>query len=150
MEILEFGQLNKVNQDFWLEQIKSCDWWQGQELYKHLKNDTLFQARGENSVYLLTEGENLLAFLMLADISNVQPTNLTKWIGYVYTYPEYRGQKLINILIQKAKEDAKAQGYNNLYVSTEIVGLYEKFGFEFLKDAGTIYNTPTKIYKAKI
>lgn len=150
MEILEFGKLNKENQKFWLKQIKSCEWWQGQELYKHLKKDTLFQARGENCVYLLTEGENLLAFLMLADISNVQPTNLTKWIGYVYTYPEYRGKRFIERLIQRAKEDAKAQGYNNLYVSTDIVGLYEKFGFQFFKDATTVYNTPTKIYKAKI
>jgi len=42
---------------------------------------------------MLTDGEKLVAFCTFAPRDEIWPTDLTPWIGFVYTYPEYRGRR---------------------------------------------------------
>lgn len=41
------------------------------------------------------------------------------WIGFVYTFPAFRGKRLIAKLIDRACSCAKEDGYNAVYVSTD-------------------------------
>ena len=124
----------------WLAEIEKCDWDAGQYLHDLLLSDSLKELVGENTrVLLLTEGEKLISFCTLAEKDDIQPTDLTPWIGFVYTCPADRGQGYAEKLMRHAEALAGEDGAAGVHVSTNHVGLYERYGYTFfgmMKDVG--------------
>ena len=132
---------------YWLEEIRKCDWSAGQYLYRLLKEDLFFQTVGENSkVLLLREGEKLISFCTYAEKDDIPLTELTPWIGFVYTFPEYRGHRYFGRLLEEAVHIAGKEGRECLYISTDHTGLYEKYGCVYLRDLPDIHGNPSHIY----
>lgn len=78
-----------------------------------------------------------MSFCTYAEKDDIQPTDLTPWMGFVYTFPEYRGHRYIGLLMDKVVELAKEENRKEVYISTNHTGLYEKYGCEWkgiLKD----------------
>ena len=149
---MEFSEFFKTeNKEYWLSQISKSDWGAGQYLAYLLRENKLFDLIGENSrVLMLTDGETLISFCTLAKFDDVQPTVLTPWIGFVYTFPEYRGKRLSGDLLGFAEKLAKQDGATNVYISTNHIGLYEKYGYEFFTDAKDVEGEDTRVYRKKI
>lgn len=80
--------------------------------------------------YLLLEGDAPVgcAGLIINDFSSRQ--DLWPWLAAVYVAPEHRGRQLGGLLIEQTKRDAARLGYKVLYLSTDLEGYYEQFGFE--------------------
>lgn len=132
MKIIEYYSSN--NQEYWLSKIKCSDWSAGKFLYELLKQDKLKELVGNNvKVLLLTDESELISFCTLSDIDDIETTELMPWIGFVYTFPLYRGHRYMGKLINYALDLAKSNGYSNVYISTDQEGIYEKYGFNFLK-----------------
>ena len=112
------------NKEHWLNEIGESDWGAGQYLAYLLKENKLHKLVGNARVLMLVEGENLLSFCTLAKLDDVQPTDLTPWIGFLYTFPEYRGKRLAGKLLSHAEKLAKEDGATNIYISTNHIGLY--------------------------
>ena len=149
MKIINFYETN--NKEYWISQISKSDWGAGQYLAYLLQENKLFDLVGENSrVLMLIEGENLISFCTLAKLDDVQPTDLTPWIGFVYTYPEYRGKRLAGELLTFAEKLAKQDGATDVYISTNHIGLYEKYGYEFFTEAKDVEGENTRVYKKTI
>lgn len=138
MEIIEYFRTE--NKEYWLTKLGECEWDAGRYLHDLLLNDSLKELVGENTrVLLLTEGETLISFCTLAPMDDIQPTDLTPWIGFVYTFPAFRGQGYAEKLMRHAEELAKADGAASVHVSTNHVGLYERYGYTYfgmMKDVG--------------
>ncbi len=58
---------------------------------------------------------------------------LTPWVGFVYTFPDYRGKRHMGKLLEYAYSLAKAESHKHIYISTGETGLYEKYGYSFWK-----------------
>ena len=145
MNIIEY--FSAENKEFWLSKIKESDWGAGQFLYELLKNEKLKGYVGENTkVLMLVDGENLVSFCTLADKDDIQPTELTPWIGWVYTFPNYRGHRYIGKLLSYAEELAKLNGMKNIYISTNHNGLYEKYGYEFFEMMKDMHGEDSRVY----
>ena len=138
------------NKEHWLNEIGESDWGAGQYLVYLLKENKLHKLVGNARVLMLVEGENLVSFCTLAQMDDVQPTDLTPWIGFLYTFPEYRGKRLAGKLLSHAEKLAKEDGAINVYISTNHIGLYEKYGYEFFIEAKDVENEDTRIYQKKI
>ncbi|MBR5095485.1 MAG: GNAT family N-acetyltransferase, partial [Treponema sp.] len=111
---------------------------------------TFFEKVGDGSrVLLLTEGEKLVAFSTYAKMDEIQPTVLFPWLGFVYTFPEYRGHRYAGLLFKEAERLAREEGKSALYVSTDHIGLYEKYGFAFREEAQSIYSESARVYEKK-
>ena len=149
MEVLElFSVENKAH---WLSQIEKCDWGAAQYLAYLVRENKLFDLVGKNSrVLMLTEGENLVSFCTLAEKDDVQPTDLTPWIGWIYTFPEYRGKHLAGKLLAHAERLAKESGATHTHISTNHIGLYEKYGYEFYMNALDVEGEDTRVYRKKL
>ena len=129
MEIHTWHQTK--NPDWWLKKISQCDWTAGQYLHRLLSENRFRKTFGENAeVLLLTDGTNLAAFCTYAAKDDIPDTDRTPWIGFVYTYPAYRGRRLMGKLIGKAREMAREDGYDTIWIATREEGLYEKYGAE--------------------
>ena len=140
MKIIEY--FTSDNQEHWLEEIRKSDWGAGQYLYTLLKEGKLKELVGRTAlVPMLIEEETqkLVSFCTFAPLDDIQPTTLSPWIGFVYTFPEYRGHHYIGRLLAYAESLATVMGKEYVYISTGETGLYEKYGYEFfdfLKDIG--------------
>ena len=56
------------------------------------------------------------------------------WISCIFVTEEYRGCRISEKLIAFANEYAKESGFARTYIPTEHIGLYEKFGYTYLKN----------------
>ena len=135
----------------WLEEIKNSDWRAGAFLHRMLSENTFFENVGEGSkVLLLTDGDKLISFCTFSKYDDIQPTDLTPWIGFVYTFPQYRGNRYAGLLFEEAVRLAKAEGVHAIYLSTNHNGLYEKYGFEYLTMMKDIEGEPSKVYVKRV
>ena len=145
MKIIEYFSTD--NQEYWLSKIKESDWGAGQYLYELLKNHKLNQLVGENTkVLMLTDRENLVSFCTFAEKDDIQPTDLTPWVGWAYTFPKYRGNRYIGKLLSYIETVAEEEGVKNIYISTNHTGLYEKYGYEFYEIMKDINGEDSRVY----
>ena len=149
MEIIEYFSSEK--REHWLSKIEKSDWSAGKFLFKLLKEEKLKETVGENAeVILFTNGENLVSFCTFADFDDIQPTGLTPWIGFVYTFPEYRGNRNAGKLLAYAEKLAKEKGFEKIHISTNHVGLYEKYGYNFFKMMKAVDGEDSRVYIKKL
>lgn len=115
MKVIEY--FTSDNKQHWLDQIKKSDWGAGQFLYTLLNEDRLKAAVGETAlVLMLTEGDALLSFCTFAPLDDIQPTDLGPWIGFVYTFPKYRGHRYAGILLNYAENLATVMDREYVYI----------------------------------
>ena len=145
MEILSW--YDTVNPEWWLKKIGESDWTAGQFLHELLRDNRFHALAGESAqVLLLTDGSRLAAFCTYAERDDIPDSELTPWMGFVYTFPEFRGRRLMGKLIGRVKELARADGKDYVYISTDHTGLYEKYGAVFREEAKDARGGESRIY----
>lgn len=146
MEVLSY--FTAAEPEVWARRIGESDWRAGRYLSALLEEGRFREEYGDTSdILLLAEGDRLAAFCTLAERDEIPDTELAPWIGFVYTFPEYRGRRLMGTLIGKARELAREAGKDTLYISTEETGLYEKYGAEFMAGMKTRSGEDTRVYR---
>ena len=149
MRIINYFESDEKNH--WLSEIRKADWGAAIFLSKLLSKETFCHATGENSkVLMLTEGNKLISFCTYAERDDIQPTELSPWVGFVYTFPEYRGHRYAGLLMDEVERLAKKDGVSKVYISTNHVGLYEKYGCEFMTEMKDMDGELSRIYVKKI
>jgi len=141
-----FDYFLSENKEHWLSEISKGDWGAADYLHYLLKEDKLSELVGEARVLLLTEGEELLGFCTLAQKDDIQPTDLTPWIGFLYIFPFHRGKRLGGGVLSHAEALAKQDGAEAVHISTNHIGLYEKYGYSFLCEMNDIEGEPSRVY----
>ena len=56
------------------------------------------------------------------------------WVSCIFVSEEYRGQKISGDLIAYANQYLKKNGFGRSYIPTGFLGLYEHYGYTYLKD----------------
>ena len=149
MQVINYFESNR--QAHWLEEIRRSDWSAGAFLFDLLSQKTFFDAVGtESRVLLLTEGDELISFCTYAEKDDIQPTELTPWVGFVYTFSEHRGHRYAGKLFEEIERIAKESGIPEVYISTNHTGLYEKYGCEFKTMMNDMDGAPSRVYIKKI
>ena len=149
MKVIEYFTSN--DKAHWLEEIAKADWGAAKFLHQLLSEGKLKETLGDSAlVPLLTDGEKLVSFCTFAPLDDVQPTELSPWIGFVYTAPEYRGHRYAGELLNWAESVATVMGREAVYISTDHTGLYEKYGYDFFKTAKSVGGKETRIYRKEL
>ena len=146
MKIVEFFTSN--NKEHWLSEIEKCDWGAGQYLHQLLKEKNLKNMVGEAAIVpMLVDGDELVAFCTFAPLDDIQPTDLSPWIGFVYTFPKYRGHHYAGQLLDYAESIATVMGREYVYIPSGHTGLYEKYGYEFYRMDKDIEGGDSRVYR---
>ena len=139
------------NKEHWINEIERSDWRAGAFLGRLLRNDEFFDAVGKDSrILLLSEGDELIFYCTFAEKDDIQPTDLTPWVGFVYTFPEHRGHRYAGLLFDEVERLAKEQQVTEVYLSTNHIGLYEKYGWEFFDMMDDMDGEPSRVYVKRI
>lgn len=145
MKVIHFFESHR--QEHWLHEIAKSDWGAGAFLHELLSEGTFFDAVGEGSrVLLLTDGDELISFCTYAKKDDIQPTELTPWMGFVYTFPKHRGHRYVGLLFEEIERLAKQEHIAKVYVSTNHIGLYEKYGCEYLAQMKDMNGEASRVY----
>ena len=149
MEIIDYYAGD--NKDRWLFEINKSDWRAGKYLYELLRDNKLKELCGESTkVLLLVDGDKLLSFCTYAKQDEIREPSLKPWVGFVYTFPEYRGSRRVGKLLEYAYMLAKKEGHEHIYISTGETGLYEKYGYSFWKIMKDVGGEDSRVYKTDI
>ena len=149
MRVIEY--FTSEDKERWLNELKKCDWEAGQFLHQLLSENKLKQTVGQTAlVLMLVDGDRLISFCTFAPMDDIQPTKLSPWIGFLYTFPEYRGNKYAGTLLDYAESLATVMEREYTYISTNHVGLYEKYGYEFYKMEKDIWGEDTRVYRKNL
>lgn len=149
MKVIHFFESDR--QEHWLKEIGKNDWDAGAYLHEMLSKGTFFDtAGGDSEVLLLTDGDELVSFCTYAQKDDIQPTELTPWMGFVYTFPQYRGHRCMGLLFEEVERLAKQEHVTKVYISTGHVGLYEKYGCEYCTQMRNMSGETSRVYVKKI
>ncbi len=120
-------------------------------MYELLNKNELKELCGETTkVFLLTDNRQLVSLCTLADVDDVRDTGLNPWIGFVYTFPQYRGHRYMGILLEFAYITAQSDGARHIYISTGETGLYEKYGYSFYQIMKDMHGEDSRVYRIDV
>lgn len=79
--------------------------------------------------YLLMNGDEILGCAGLISNDFISRMDLCPWLCALYIEEAHRGHAYASLLIERIRKDAAAKGYSKLYLCSDHVGFYEKYGF---------------------
>ena len=72
------------------------------------------------------------------------------WVSTLFVSEEYRGNRISKRLIDFANEYANSLGFDTTYIPSEHTGLYEKYGYSYLKDITNYGGGTDRLYAKEI
>ncbi len=94
------------------------------------------------SILGLVNDEELIGFISLFKNDGNERQDLTPWYATMYVKKEYRGKGYSKILNQAIIKEAQRLGYDKVYLKSDLINYYEKFGakrIEQLKNGEVLY-----------
>ena len=141
------------NSNLWNQTIayaNNCSWNVGRHLAKLLEQDDFQDFEG---VFIALSGNNIIGFCTFRETDYYPENRYFPWISSIFVDEEYRGNRISEKLIQSAINNARMFGFDKVYIPSNIIGLYEKYGFckidELENYDGDIDNIFMKKYKTK-
>ena len=109
--------------------------------------DAFLSGETEYGWYLCLDGERIVGGLGVIDNDFHDRRDLTPNICAVYTEEAWRCRGIAGRLLDLAVEDLRAKGVTPVYLVSDHIGFYERYGWEFLCLAqGDGEDHPTRMY----
>ena len=151
---INYGDLMEVvnikNNDLLLtEYIKLCNSEWGSikteeelEIFINNKKNKIINGDKVISVLGLIDNNNLIGFISLFKYDGDERHDLSPWYATMFVKKEYRKKGYSKILNDAILIEAKSLGYDKVYLKTDLVNYYEKFGAKYIEDL----NNGEKLY----
>ncbi|MDF2804704.1 MAG: family acetyltransferase, partial [Anaerocolumna sp.] len=100
--------------------------------------------------YLLEDNGVIIGCAGLITNDFISRMDLYPWICALYIEETHRGNSYGSMLLDKAKEDAKHGGFSSIYLCTDHIGYYEKYGFTYIGQGYHPWGESSRVYEANI
>lgn len=119
-----------VNEDEMWETVANyadnCSWSAGKSLAKQMRMNGFSDWE---RVFVALDEKQISGYCTLAKTDCIPNVPYTPYIGYMFVGEQYRGNRISEKLINFALRYAKVQGFDKVYLVSDHVNLYEKYGF---------------------
>lgn len=119
--------------------------WNAAKLLAEFHREKKFFTAEDKTYFLFVNGSPV-SFLTLAHEDCVKDAMRTPWIGFVFTQESCRGKKYSLRLIENAMRVAAQRGHSRVFIATDHIGLYERFGFTYEESVIDIYGEECRVY----
>jgi len=100
--------------------------------------------------YLFMDSEKIIGCAGLITNDFISRMDLYPWLCALFIDKKYRGQNLGNLLISQIKDDVAKIGLDKLYLCTDFVGYYEKYGFTYIGEGYHPWGESSRIYACDV
>lgn len=108
---------------------QSCSWIAGPHLAEMLRENRFSDWE---AVFAAMDGERIVGFCTFLKTDYYPENRYWPWISSIFVDEQYRGRRISGLMIEKAIEYAKEQGFDKVYIPSDMTGFYEKYGFELI------------------
>ena len=84
--------------------------------------------------FAATAGDRVVGMATLMKTDYYPLPEIFPWVSTVFVTEEYRGRRISGMLIDAANRYAAELGFERTYIPSGIAGLYEKYGYRYVKD----------------
>jgi len=99
--------------------------------------------------YVMKREGRIIACAGLITNDFISRMDLYPWLCALYVEPELRGNALGARLIERVKRDAAGLGFEKVYLCTDHVGYYEKYGFRHIGTGYHPWGESSRIYESE-
>ncbi|WP_019668589.1 GNAT family N-acetyltransferase [Eudoraea adriatica] len=100
--------------------------------------------------YLLDKDNEIIGCAGLITNDFISRGDLYPWINALFIDEKHRGNAYGSLLLEYARTDAKEAGFEYLYLCTEHIGYYEKYGFKYIGQGYHPWGEESRIYELEI
>jgi len=125
----------------------SAKWNIDRQLYLDSMNDSITTDKTLPRWYLMLRENNIIGGFGLIDNDFMVRTDLCPWLCALYIEPAERGKQLGEKLLAHSRIEAASLGFNKVYLNTDHVGYYEKYGWNYMGDFAHQSGTDTRVYE---
>ena len=97
--------------------------------------------------YLMLHHENIIGGYGIITNDFISRQDLYPWICALYVNEEYRGQHLGEKLLEHARTEVSNLGFPKVYLCTDHIGYYEKYGWTYIGDGFHPWGETSRIYE---
>ncbi|MEK4476119.1 GNAT family N-acetyltransferase [Paenibacillus sp. FSL R7-0048] len=97
--------------------------------------------------FLLLKHDVIIGFYQLIEQEFITRKDLSPWIAPLFIDESKRGKALGAVLLEHARKIAGQLGYAKVYLATDHILYYEKYGFKEIGLDNFEWGRPTKIYE---
>lgn len=115
-----------------LEFVKSFSWEEVKEHTVRVVKNWEFEDWETPFVAIVDERIAGMVTLMKSDYYPLP--EIYPWVSTLFVSEAYRGHRISKKLIDFANAYAKDLGFDKTYIPSEHIGLYEKYGYSYVKD----------------
>lgn len=100
------------------------------------KKEKMLNQLNTKEIYklILLDDEELVGFISIFSKDSEEFLNLSPWYSTMYVKKEYRGNGYSKILNDAILKEAKKMNIKHLYLKTNLINYYEKFGAIYIQD----------------
>ena len=80
------------------------------------------------------EKDTLVGFISLFKTDGEERQDLTPWYATMYVKEEFHKKKYSKILNEVILKGARRLGYKKIYLKSDLISYYEKFGAKYMED----------------
>ncbi len=100
--------------------------------------------------YLLEHDGEIIGCAGLITNDFISRMDLYPWFCALFIDEAHRGNNYGSLLLDQAKIDAKLGGFGHLYLCTDHVGYYEKYGFTYVGIGYHPWGESSRIYTTRL
>ena len=124
--------------------VEGFSWFEVREHVRALIADWAFED-WETPFAALANGEIIgMATIMKTDYYPLP--EVFPWVSTVFVAEPFRGRRISGLLIDFANGYARGLGFGRTYIPSEHAGLYEKYGYRYLKDIASYAGGVDRLY----
>jgi chloramphenicol 3-O-phosphotransferase/N-acetylglutamate synthase-like GNAT family acetyltransferase len=97
--------------------------------------------------FILLRNEQIIGFYSLLEQDFVERKDLSPWIATIFVDEKERGQRLCKEMLLHGRAIAGDLGFDKVYLSSNHIQFYEKYGFKEIGLDMFVWGRPTKIYE---
>ncbi|ADL52976.1 GNAT family N-acetyltransferase [Clostridium cellulovorans] len=97
--------------------------------------------------FILLKNQRIIGLYTLVNQDLVERKDLSPWIAMIFIDEKERAQGLCKEILLHGRRIAGDLGFDKVYLSTNHIGLYEKYGFKEIALDMFVWGRPAKIYE---
>ena len=131
-----------------LDFVENCSWL---EVKDHVAK-TIREWKFEDweTPFAALENDRIVGMATIMKSDYYPLPEIFPWISTIFVSEEYRGRRISGKLIDFANRYAKKAGFDRTYIPSEHTGLYEKYGYRYVKDIVNYGNGIDRLYVREI